>query len=85
MTSIEQSLKGTETVRALRALGVKSLVVGLSANEMSEQFINAGADDFLLKPFPCKQVELQRPLMAILNSGPSSEDQGHSEMLVEKT
>ena len=58
MTSVEQSLLGTETVRSMRASGVQSIICGLSANELGEVFQNAGADAFLLKPFPCKEPEL---------------------------
>jgi len=59
MTSVEQSLKGTEATRVLRAKGVESIICGLSANDISEAFLDAGADAFVLKPFPCKEDELR--------------------------
>ena len=58
MTSVEQSLVGTETVRAMRANGVNSIVCGLSANDPGEGFQKAGADAFVLKLFPSKESEL---------------------------
>lgn len=49
---------GTETIRSMRASGVQSIMVGLSANELGDVFQRAGADSFILKPFPCKVPEL---------------------------
>ena len=65
MSSAEKTLLGTETVRALRSQGVKSRICGLSANDMERQFLAAGADFFLQKPFPCKSDELRRVLIRI--------------------
>jgi signal transduction histidine kinase/CheY-like chemotaxis protein len=67
-TSAGQALKGTETTRQLRALGFRSpIVCGLSANYDSKgPFLNCGADDFWLKPFPCKLPELQRSLQNLM-------------------
>lgn len=65
MTSVEHSLLGTETVRSLRAKGVQSIMCGLSANDLGDVFQKAGADAFVLKPFPCKESELV-PLLAKL-------------------
>lgn len=67
MTSVEHSLLGTETVRAIRSKGVGSVVCGLSANDVGPAFLSAGADAFNLKPFPCKEEEL-RPLLKKLLS-----------------
>lgn len=58
MTSVDHSLLGTETIRSMRASGVQSIMVGLSANELGDVFQRAGADSFILKPFPCKVPEL---------------------------
>jgi CheY-like chemotaxis protein len=60
MASIERSLLGTETARAMRAKSVKSRISGLSANDIEGQFIDAGADAFIQKPFPCKKQGLTR-------------------------
>jgi CheY-like chemotaxis protein len=73
MASVEKQLLGTETVRAMRAKGVDSIICGLSANDTEEQFKNAGADAFMLKPFPCQNEALKRELLLILtNYQPSS-------------
>jgi CheY-like chemotaxis protein len=66
MASIEKQLLGTETVSALRNMGIKTKVCGLSANDKEEEFIAAGADTFMLKPFPCEAYELQQALCGIL-------------------
>jgi len=63
MTSVEQCLKGTETVRALRSRGVTSPICGLSANDLYTVFETAGADHFHLKPFPSDPNELCRLLV----------------------
>ena len=67
MSSIEKQLLGTETVVELRNRGVKCHIFGLSANDKEEEFLNAGADAFLFKPFPCK-VDLLRAELARLLS-----------------
>lgn len=75
MASVEKQLLGTETVHALRAKGVKSLICGLSANDVEDQFLKAGANYFVFKPFPCKKHELQRELFRLLASGDSDQEQ----------
>lgn len=65
MASPTKQLLGTETVRAMRARGVKSLICGLSANDMQSAFLEAGADTFLMKPLPCKQDALLEALQHI--------------------
>jgi CheY-like chemotaxis protein len=67
-TSAGQALKGTETTRQLRALGFSSpIICGLSANYDSKApFLNCGADEFWLKPFPCALPELQRSLQNLV-------------------
>ena len=52
MASVEKQLLGTETARALRARGIQSILCGLSANDMEQQFLESGADYFIIKPFP---------------------------------
>jgi DNA-binding response OmpR family regulator len=66
MTSIEKQLLGTETARAIRAKGCQSFITGLSANDMESPFLDAGADAFMFKPFPCKADELRHTLHKLL-------------------
>jgi signal transduction histidine kinase/CheY-like chemotaxis protein len=73
MTSADKKLLGTETVRALRAKGVKSRICGLSANDVEKSFLQSGANHFLIKPFPCAKEPLTRELLRILY-----EDGAHS-------
>lgn len=72
MASVEKQLLGTETVSELRHRGIKSRICGLSANDMEEDFLNAGADAFLFKPFPCKKDELTEALCRVLFDGTTS-------------
>lgn len=51
------TLLGTEIIRKLRGLGVSSMICGLSKNQIRQEFMDAGADCFLLKPVPCKKDE----------------------------
>lgn len=74
MTSAEQALKGTETVRALRAMGVNSVICGLSANNLEDTFVTAGADGFILKPFPCKEEALSKELSRLLSLRQTTEN-----------
>jgi DNA-binding response OmpR family regulator len=69
MASIEKQLLGTETVRALRANGVTSIICGLSANDKAQEFLDAGADTFMCKPIPCGQVELRAAMLQVLEEG----------------
>jgi CheY-like chemotaxis protein len=68
MTSTEKQLLGTDTVRALRAKGFKNKICGLSANDLEQHFISAGADCFLLKPIPCEKSSLEGVLGGIVHS-----------------
>jgi len=68
MASTEKQMLGTETVVKLRSRDVDCTICGLSANNMEEAFLNAGADAFLLKPFPCGRKALERELARILHS-----------------
>jgi hypothetical protein len=65
MASYEKQLLGTEAARALRAQGVESIICGLSANDVEESFLNAGANSFLFKPFPCEAEQLEQELIRI--------------------
>lgn len=62
----EKQLLGTETVLAFRSKGVRSIVCGLSANDLEGEFLKAGADAFMSKPFPCQEHALKRELLRIL-------------------
>lgn len=66
MASVEKRLMGTETVVALRAKGIECRICGLSANNMEKQFLQAGADTFLIKPFPCQPNDIKVALRQIL-------------------
>jgi CheY-like chemotaxis protein len=68
MASTEKQLLGTETVRALRAQGFKNTICGLSANDIEQPFISAGADCFILKPIPCEKSRFEAVLDGILSS-----------------
>ena len=68
MASIEKQLLGTETVRAMRSRGVQSIICGLSANDIEAQFIEAGANAFMFKPFPCEIDQLGCEMVRILES-----------------
>jgi signal transduction histidine kinase/CheY-like chemotaxis protein len=69
MTAINKQLLGSETARALRAKGIGATICGLSANDMEETFVKAGADCFMFKPFPCEANALKDELIRICNSG----------------
>jgi signal transduction histidine kinase/CheY-like chemotaxis protein len=66
MASVEKQLLGTETVRALRARGVTSTICGISANDKEQEFVNAGANAFMSKPFPCGKDELRTEILRVL-------------------
>lgn len=66
MPSIEKQLLGTETVAMMRSQGIRSIICGLSANDIEEGFMNAGADYFKLKPMPCKPDPLKELLLLLL-------------------
>jgi hypothetical protein len=40
---------------------------GLSANDMETQFYEAGADDYVMKPFPCRVDPLKHELLRIMS------------------
>jgi signal transduction histidine kinase/CheY-like chemotaxis protein len=85
MASTDKQLLGTETVRALRAKGFQKTICGLSANDIEQSFISAGADCFILKPIPCERSRLEavldgilcsnrRPIPALASPNPESND-----------
>jgi CheY-like chemotaxis protein len=67
MPGTERQLLGTETTRELRSKGVKSIICGLSANDVEKLFFNAGADYFLLKPLPCSKDKLKQVLLRLIS------------------
>jgi CheY-like chemotaxis protein len=66
MASIHKQLLGTETAQTLRTNGCASRICGLSANDMKDAFLKAGADAFMLKPFPCDSHALKMEIMRVL-------------------
>ena len=68
MASVEKQLLGTETVMALRKKGVDCRICGLSANDKETEFLEAGADSFTFKPFPCEARALTQELCRVLYS-----------------
>jgi CheY-like chemotaxis protein len=44
-------MNGVELVKRLRVKFPYTVIIGMSAEEVGEQFFRAGANDFLLKPF----------------------------------
>jgi CheY-like chemotaxis protein len=65
----ERPLLGTETVAAMRRLGVQSRICGLSANDIEKDFLLAGADTFHLKPLPFEEKVLKVELLRVLGCG----------------
>ena len=66
MASAEKQLLGTETVAALRSRGVDCRICGLSANDKETEFLEAGANAFTFKPFPCDKSALSKELHRVL-------------------
>jgi CheY-like chemotaxis protein len=66
MASVEKQLLGTESTRALRSKGVTCKICGLSANDTRDAFLEAGANAFMMKPFPCDKERLTRELLRVL-------------------
>jgi CheY-like chemotaxis protein len=66
MASVEKQLLGTEAVEAMRARGIDSRICGLSANDKEREFLEAGANAFTIKPFPCEPRALTQELLRIL-------------------
>ena len=68
MASHTKQLLGTETTHALRNQGCRARICGLSANDTEKAFLAAGADCFLLKPFPCEKGALSRAMARVLST-----------------
>lgn len=75
MPSIERPLLGTEAVQHLRAMGIDCQICGLSANDLRHDFKAAGANGFLIKPFPCAKDILTRELARLLRLDDDSKRQ----------
>lgn len=67
MASMEKQMLGTETVVALRQKRVTCRICGLSADKETE-FLEAGADAFTFKTFPCESRALTKELCRIVHS-----------------
>lgn len=74
MASVEKQLLGTEAVAALRQIGINAIICGLSANDKETEFLAAGADAFVIKPFPCEKKALMQELAKVLSSRRRGED-----------
>ena len=72
MASVGKQLLGTETAAAMRSRGLKSIICGLSANDIEDSFVKAGANGFILKPMPCKPDALREVLIDLLKKGTSA-------------
>lgn len=76
MTSAEKNLLGTESVRLLRTKGCKSIICGLSANDIEKLFMSAGANAFAMKPFPCKEEPMKQEMTRILRGEILTDNEG---------
>lgn len=67
----KKMLLGTETVPLMRRQAKKAtcIICGLSANDLKDQFLDAGADAFMLKPFPCEKKALEQELIRVWGQG----------------
>eukprot|EP00529_Nitzschia_sp_RCC80_P019250 CAMPEP_0113460702 /NCGR_PEP_ID=MMETSP0014_2-20120614/11133_1 /TAXON_ID=2857 /ORGANISM="Nitzschia sp." /LENGTH=512 /DNA_ID=CAMNT_0000352383 /DNA_START=48 /DNA_END=1586 /DNA_ORIENTATION=- /assembly_acc=CAM_ASM_000159 len=68
MTSTDKCMLGTEAARAMRQAGYRGVLCGLSANDMEESFKSAGADAFMMKPFPCAAEPMLAELRRVFSS-----------------
>jgi CheY-like chemotaxis protein len=76
MASVEKQMLGTETVQALRNKGVTCRICGLSANDKEREFLQAGANVFTFKPFPCESRALTKELCRVLFHDGKGAEQG---------
>ena len=76
MASVKKQLLGTETVKAMRSRNVTSIICGLSANDMEGPFFDAGANAFMMKPFPCDHGTLKEEIFRIVDSSFSLSSEG---------
>jgi len=66
MASTEKQMLGSEACAELRRKGITSRICGLSANDKEKEFLEAGADCFIMKPFPCEANALKQELFRVL-------------------
>lgn len=66
MASTEKQMLESEACAELRRNGITSRLCGLSANDKEKEFLEAGADCFSLKPFPCEARALRQELCRVL-------------------
>ena len=66
MPGPNKQMLGTEAVRTLRSIGYRGIICGLSANDLQKQFLEAGANYFIFKPFPCEKALLHRELWRLV-------------------
>ena len=59
-------------------------ICGLSANDIEEAFLLAGADMFWIKPFPCKKEELNN-IFAQWFATRTNEDEKREELLEDQS
>ena len=57
----------------MRSRGVRSIICGLSANDKEQEFLQSGADAFMLKPFPCQKDALHRAILRVIRSQPGQD------------
>lgn len=78
MASVQKQLLGSETVAELRNRGITCRICGLSANDKEAEFVEAGADVFTFKPFPCEKGALRQELLRVLYAHTQHEhEHGH--------
>jgi hypothetical protein len=72
-------------VRELRAIGCNAIICGLSANDVEVSFLEAGANAFLSKPFPCRIDALHTELLRIIyDCGGGHDDTGSKKIPTEQ-
>jgi response regulator of citrate/malate metabolism len=67
MPSTGRPILGTEAVREMRAICVSCTICILSANDQAAEFMKAGADGFIMKPFPCNKDRLKKEMLHLLH------------------
>mmetsp|Transcript_11524 Transcript_11524/g.21370 ORF Transcript_11524/g.21370 Transcript_11524/m.21370 type:complete len:194 (+) Transcript_11524:1-582(+) len=82
-------LTGDETIKTLRAKNCRSVIVGMSANDVSDKHLSAGADAFYRKPFT-KDTVLQSNLVELLKHPPLRnalivDDEGVNRHILQRT
>lgn len=78
MASVQKQLLGSETVAELRNRGVTCRICGLSANDKEAEFVEAGADVFTFKPFPCEKGALRQELLRVLYAHTQNDEHVHT-------